>query len=197
MGLRCRLCGHGRHKDLRGRWLVSERSVRAHGVVVSPPALDDDLRLGERIEDLSIEQFILQAGVERLDESVLPWAARRDGGGLGPDRRDPRLNGLRDELRANVGTDMAPHGAQDEAVRQNVEHVDRFEPPVDTDRQAFMGELINDVEDPVLLPLICAILDKIITPDMVRVTRPQPDTGTIGQPEASLLRLLLPEPGRF
>ena len=72
MGLRSRPCGHGRDEDLRCWWLVSERSVRAHGVVVPPPALDDDLRLGERVEDFPIEQFVAKPGVEALDEAVLP-----------------------------------------------------------------------------------------------------------------------------
>ena len=36
-----------------------------------------------------------------------------------------------------------------------------------------------------------AVLDEIIAPDMVRVFRPQPDAGAIGQPEPALLRLLL------
>ncbi len=76
--------------------------MRAHGIVVPPPALDDDLRLGERVEDLTIEQFIPQSGVEGLDKAVLPWAAWRDVCRLGPDCRDPLLNGLRDKLRTIV-----------------------------------------------------------------------------------------------
>ena len=66
--------------------------MRAHRDVVSPPALDDDLCLGERVEDLTIKQFIPQPGIERLDKAALPWAARRDVGGLRPNRRDPCLN---------------------------------------------------------------------------------------------------------
>jgi hypothetical protein len=54
--------------------------VRPLGVVVVPPALDDDPYddpgLGKRVEDLSIEQFAAKPGVEAVDEAVLPGTAR-------------------------------------------------------------------------------------------------------------------------
>ncbi len=31
------------------------------GVVIAPPCLDDDLGLGEAVEDLTVEQFIVSA----------------------------------------------------------------------------------------------------------------------------------------
>ena len=56
-----------------------------------PPAFDDDLRLGERVEDLTIQQLIPQPCVERLDKAVFPWRSWRNVGRLRPDRRDPLL----------------------------------------------------------------------------------------------------------
>jgi hypothetical protein len=47
--------------------------VRALGVVVVALDLDDDLRLGEGIEDLTVEQFVAELGVEALTVAVLPW----------------------------------------------------------------------------------------------------------------------------
>jgi hypothetical protein len=76
--------------------------MRAYGVEVPPPALNDDLRLGESVEDLAVEQFVPQPGIERLDEAVLPGAAGRDVGGLRANRADPTLYGLGDELGAVV-----------------------------------------------------------------------------------------------
>ena len=55
------------------------------GVVVTTPALDDDLRLAQGVEDLAIEQLVPEAGIEALDVAVLPGAARSDLGGLGSD----------------------------------------------------------------------------------------------------------------
>ena len=54
-----------------------------HRVVGAPPALDDDLRLAQAVEDLAVEQLVAEPGVEALDEAVLPRAAWRDVGGLG------------------------------------------------------------------------------------------------------------------
>ena len=42
------------------------------GVVVSPPVFDDDLSLLQGSEDLPIQQFVPEAGIEGLAVSVLP-----------------------------------------------------------------------------------------------------------------------------
>jgi hypothetical protein len=44
---------------------------RKSGVVVASPTFDDGLRFGQGVEDLPIERFVPQAGVEALDETVL------------------------------------------------------------------------------------------------------------------------------
>jgi len=85
---------------------------------VPSPTLDDDLGFAQRLEDLAVEQLVAQARVETLDVSVLPWAARRNVGGLCADRADPLLHRLGDELRAVVGTDVCRHAAQHEQVRR-------------------------------------------------------------------------------
>ena len=94
MGLRGRPGGEGWHEHLRGGWVVAQRGVRAHRAVVTSPALDDHLRLPERGEDLTIEQFVSEPGLEAFDIAVLPWAARGDGGRLGSDRGDTFLPGV-------------------------------------------------------------------------------------------------------
>ncbi len=65
-----------------------------------PPALDDDPRFIQRVEDLTIQEFVPHPRIERLDVPVLPWASRRDVGRPGADRRNPLLDRLGDELRA-------------------------------------------------------------------------------------------------
>ena len=85
------------------------------------PALDDDLRLAESVEDLAVEQLVAQPSIEALDKAILPRAAWSDVGGLGSDRRDPLLDGLGDELRAVVGADVLRNAAQDEQVGQDVD----------------------------------------------------------------------------
>src|SRR2546423_10164857 len=59
--------------------------MRPDRVVVASPALDDDLGLAQRVEDLAVEQLIAKAGVEALDVAVLPRTASLDVSGLGAD----------------------------------------------------------------------------------------------------------------
>ena len=113
-----------------------------------------------------------RAGVEALDVAVLPRAAPLDVGGLGTDDRDPVLHRLGDELRSVVGPDVGGNAPQDEQVGQNVDHIDRLKLAVDTDRQAFMGELVEHVEHPVPASIVGAILDEVIGPDMIALLRP-------------------------
>jgi hypothetical protein len=165
--------------------------VRPDRIVVTSPALDDDLGLAQSIEDLAVEQLITKAGVEALDVAVLPRAAPLDVSGLGTDSRDPFLRSLGDELRSVVGPDVSGNAPQDEEVGQNVDHIDRLELAGDTDRQAFMGELIEHVEHAILASIVGAVLDKVVGPDMIAVLRPQPNARSVGQPEPAALGLLM------
>src|SRR6187455_3497529 len=45
------------------------------GVVVAPPCFDDDLGLGEAVEDLAVEEFVAKLRVEALAVAVLPRAS--------------------------------------------------------------------------------------------------------------------------
>ena len=92
-------------------------------VVVQTPALDDDPRLCEAVEDLTVEQFVAELGIEALAVSVLPRTARLDERGLGPHSGDPFSHRLGNELGTIVGTNMARHAAQDEEVRQDVNDI--------------------------------------------------------------------------
>jgi hypothetical protein len=44
-------------------------------------------------------------------------------------------------------------------------------PSGDTDRQAFVGKLINDIEHPISASLVGAVLDKVVGSDMIAVLR--------------------------
>src|SRR5262249_28390532 len=158
---------------------------------MTPPAFDDDLCLAQSEEDFAVEQFVAQAGVEALDVAVLPRAPSVDVSGLGTDRRDPAVHGLGDELRSVVGTDVSGNATQDEEVAQNIDHIDRLELAGDTDRQAFMGKLVEHVEHPIPASIVGTVLDKVVGPDVIAVLRPQPDARSVRQPEPAALRLLM------
>ena len=67
---------------------------------------------------------------------------------------------------------MSGNAPQDEQVGQNVDHIDRLELAGDTDRQTFVGELVEHVEHPISAPIVGAILDEVIGPDMIALLRP-------------------------
>jgi hypothetical protein len=114
-------------------------------IVVQSPALDDDPRLCEAVEHLPVQQLVAELGIEALAVAVLPRAAGLDERGPGSHRGDPLSHGLGDELGTIVGTDMARNATQDEEVRQDVDDIGRLQSPVDPDRQALAGELVDDV----------------------------------------------------
>jgi hypothetical protein len=68
---------------------------------------------------------------------------------------------------------------------------DCFELASDTDRQAFVGKLVNDIEHPISASIVGAVLDKVVGPDVIAVLRPQPDARSIGQPEPASFGLFI------
>ena len=82
--------------------------MRPDGVVLAAPGFDQNLGLLQGVEDLAVEEFVPQPGIEAFDIAVLPGTARRDVGGLGTHRGDPRLHRLGDEFRARCRTGYAP-----------------------------------------------------------------------------------------
>src|SRR5215470_6617788 len=164
--------------------------MRPDRIVMAPPAFDDDLSFSEGVEDLAIEQLIAQAGVEALDVAILPRTAALDIGSLGADSGDPSLDSLGDELRSVIGPDVTGTAAQDEQIGQNVDDIDCFELAGDTDRQAFAGKLVNDIERPISASIVGAVLDKVAGPDVIALLRTQPNARSVGQPESAALWLL-------
>jgi hypothetical protein len=51
---------------------VAERAVRPKVVVFLPPPLREDLGLGERVEELAVQELVAQLAVE-----ALPWSRTR------------------------------------------------------------------------------------------------------------------------
>src|SRR6478735_8229611 len=84
---------------------------------------------------------------------------------------------------------MLRHAAQDEQVREHVDDIDRLQPSVDADRQAFMRELVDDVEHTILSPVMGAVLDKVVGPDMVGPLGAKTDAGSVREPEAAAFGL--------
>lgn len=79
--------------------------MRALGVVVLAPPLDDDPRFSQAVEDLAVEQLISQLRVEALAIAIFPWTAGLDVGRPGSDSGDPFPDRSGQELRGQ-STDM-------------------------------------------------------------------------------------------
>ena len=53
-------------------WAVAQGAMGPDGVVMTAPALDQDLSLAQGVKDLPVEQLITEAGVEALAVAVFP-----------------------------------------------------------------------------------------------------------------------------
>jgi hypothetical protein len=78
------------------------------------------------------------------------------------------------------------HGLPERVIR-----VVLIQLPVDPNGQAFARELVDDIEHAELAPVMGAVLDEVVTPDVVGILRPQPDARAIVEPEPPFLGLLL------
>ncbi len=74
---------------------------------------------------------------------------------------------------------MCWDAAQDEQVSERVDDIDGLEPAVHPEGEAFAGELVDDVEHPILPPLMGAILDEVVGPDMVGIFGSQANAGSV------------------
>ena len=91
----------------RRRGHVVQAAVRPIVVIIHPPAIRNISQFVDAQEQFSVEQFISEPAVERLDIAVLPRTARGDVQGLHARFLQPFLHGFRDKLRAIIATDIA------------------------------------------------------------------------------------------
>ena len=63
-----------------------------------------------------------------------------------------------------------------------VDDVDVLELAAHTDGEALAGELVDDVEHPVLPYIVGPILDEVVGPDVVGMLGPEPDAGSVIEP---------------
>src|SRR5262245_61236387 len=125
----------------------------SHAIVMLTPALDHDLRLLQRREDLTIEKLVAQSPVEALHVAVLPWAAALDVGRPRANRANPALHGLSNELRTLVQANVRRHTPKHKQISQCLDHSHRVQPARHFDRKALASELIDNVEHAILPPI--------------------------------------------
>jgi hypothetical protein len=118
-------------------------------------------------EQLHIQAFIAKFSVEGFREGVLPRAARLDIEGCNALVRQPLLQGLGDEL-GTVVTAQEPRGAVlcDQEF-QHSDHLTGIERAGNLNGQALTGKLIDDRQQPQLLPVEAGIFEKVVGPNVV------------------------------
>ena len=174
--------GHRRRKSLGCRRAISKRGVRADGVVVVAPLLDDDLGFLEAVEDFPVEQLVAQLAVEALAVAVLPGTAGFDVERLGSDISKPLTHDLGRHLRAIVGTDVFGDAADQHHIGHRFQDTEAVDPAGHPDRQTLPRELVDQRHQPDLAAVVGLGLDEVVRPDVIAPLRPQPDAGTVVEP---------------
>ena len=165
--------------------------MRTYRVEVIAPLLDHDLSFFQTVKYFLVGAFVAQFAVERLAIAVLPRAARLDVERPGAEFSKPVANHLGRHLRAVVGADVFGDTPGEHHVGHRLDDAEAFDTTRHTDGQAFPGELIDQSHQTELATVMGLRLDKIVAPDMIAVLRPQPDAGSVIQPEPAS-RLLFP-----
>src|SRR5215467_14768922 len=118
------------------------------GVVGFKPRVRDRAHVLERVEEMSIEDFLAKRSVEALDEGVLIGLARLDVAEADALGGAPRHEGLSDEFRTIVD---AQAGRAPIETREVVEHADDAragDRRPNLDAQSFTVALVDDRERP-------------------------------------------------
>ena len=114
----------GRRFDrLWGRGTPTAGAVGSNSIVQPSPLLDEDDGLGQRVEDLAVQELVPQLAVEALVVAVLPRTAGLDVERLHTEPGEPPPHELRGELRPVVRTQMLGWTVPNEEIRQNLEYV--------------------------------------------------------------------------
>ena len=146
---------------------------------MNPPSFNDDFCLHQIIEQFDIQALVAQSAIKGFIVSVFPWAAGLDVKRFHANFAEQFLHCFSPELPAIIAANMVGGTAHCHQISQNIKHVLTVQPPCNSDRQAFAGELINDGEHAELAPITGFVLYEIVTPDMVVVLRPQANARSV------------------
>ena len=94
------------------------------------------------------------------------------------DLRQPFLDRRRDKFTAIMGPDIGRRPAGDEQVGQRRQHVFVFELARDDQGQVFATGLVDDRQDAELAAIMGTTFDEVIDPDVPRIFRARPFSGT-------------------
>ena len=157
--------------------------MRALRVVLTAPALDEDLGFVQRREEFPVQSLIPQLPVQGLDRPVLSRTARLDEYGCYGQHAISGSQGPRDTFWAVLAPNMRRAVSMQKPLTQDLLHLPRRAPPSDHNRQTLAGVFLHHRQPLEGAPILGAILHTVIRPDRVRILSPPADTGAIGEPE--------------
>jgi hypothetical protein len=79
----------------------------------------------------------------------------------------------------------------DEQLGKDRQNVRASDPAGNEQCKTLPACFIDDRKDPELAAIVGAAFNEVVSPDMPRILRPQPDARTVVQPQPTALRLLL------
>ncbi len=156
--------------------------MRTEGIEVLSPPFDQCFGFLHRVEDFPRKQLVSELGVEALAIAVLPGRARLDVERPDAEPRQPFPQRRLDKFGAVIGPNVIWRTVREEEISQHFKDNSRVEPSLDTDRQAFPRELVDDAQHAERFPVMGSVHHEVVTPHMVSVFRPQPHAGTVIQP---------------
>jgi hypothetical protein len=165
--------------------------MRALRVVLTAPALDEDLGFVPRREECPVQPRIPQLPVTGLDRPVLPRTARLDEYGRYGQHALPGPQGPSDTFWAVIAPDIRRAVSMQKQLTQDLLHLPRREPPSDRHRQTLAGVFLHHRQHLEGAPILGAVHHTVIRPDMGRILSPPADTGAIGSPEPGPCGLFL------
>jgi len=145
---------------------VVQGLVRADGVVLLSPALDDHFGLSPAPEPVEGEAFVAELAVEALVGAVLPGFAGGDVGGLDALIGEPGQDGPGDELGPVVGADVLRGAVQADETRQDVDDPSRADAAGDIDGERLARELVDHGQALELAAVGTGVVNEVVGPDV-------------------------------
>src|SRR5262245_23731875 len=147
---------------------VVEARMRAHGIVMTPPSFDNNLRFATTAEPLQAQVFVAETTVETLVGAVLPRLAGIDQRHFDPGDFQPLEDCLAHEFRAVVRAQELRCAAFADQSGQHFDHPPRADATRHVDRQALAGELVDHREALQALAVGAVVEQEVVRPDVVR-----------------------------
>ncbi len=155
------------------------------------PALDQDDRFLEGVEDLPVEQFVPELAVEALIVTVLPWRSWFDVERLHTDPAQPVAPCMGCKLSAIVTADVIGRTVPLEQFGQYGQHIIALELALHMDRQALAAVLVDHGQHAERFAIVRTVHDEVVAPHMAGILRPEPNAGTVVKPQTHSLWLSL------